>query len=128
MSLVNSADSAEAGLAVAKLRKINQGLRVGLRDATAGWREAVVLCRGVEKKCEELYGEVEELKRQRSVQRSKEADLLDRIQGMEKVGEVRVGGEWGGQLEEERSGDICPPHTTPLTTQFESPRASEPLT
>jgi hypothetical protein len=96
MSLVNSADSAEAGLAVAKLRKINQGLRVGLRDATAGWREAVVLCRGVEKKCEELYGEVEELKRQRSVQRSKEADLLDRIQGMEKVGEVRVGGGVGG--------------------------------
>ncbi|GMH69112.1 hypothetical protein TrRE_jg11511 [Triparma retinervis] len=87
MSLVNTSDSLEAGLAVAKLRKINQGLRVGLRDATAGWREAVVLCRDVEKRCDLLYEEVEGLKAQRSAGGEKEAKLMDRIRSMENLGE-----------------------------------------
>mmetsp|Transcript_11726 Transcript_11726/g.23993 ORF Transcript_11726/g.23993 Transcript_11726/m.23993 type:complete len:352 (+) Transcript_11726:37-1092(+) len=87
MSLANSADSAEASLAVAKLRKINQGLRVGLRDATAGWREAVVLCRDVEKRCDTLYAEVEDLKSQRSALKSNEGNMLDRIRSLETLGE-----------------------------------------
>jgi len=82
-SLVNSSDSAEASLAIAKLRKINQGLRVGLRDATAGWREAVVLCRSVEKKCDSLEAEILKLKAQRTSQIAEEVGMLDRIRSLE---------------------------------------------
>ena len=51
-------------LAMAKLRRINQGLRTGLSDATSGWRSSILLSKQMTQKCEDLEASVEKMERE----------------------------------------------------------------
>ena len=49
---------------MAKLRRINQGLRTGLSDATSGWRSSILLSKQMTQKCEDLEASVEKMERE----------------------------------------------------------------
>ncbi|GMH67724.1 hypothetical protein TL16_g04754 [Triparma laevis f. inornata] len=73
---------------MAKLRRINQGLRTGLSDATSGWRSSILLSKQMTQKCEDLEASLEKLERVVERGREERSALGAEIARLKGEGEV----------------------------------------